>query len=189
MYVYLLTNKVNGKYYVGKTVNKNLRRYLVTQKVWRAKAGRFVGGMPIIMAIAKYGWDNFIVNVISTATSQEQLNNLERLWIIVLNARDSTVGYNIAVGGGIVGVPCSDVAKAKISAANKGRKPVGYIRTDEHRKQLSDRMQGNKIGRKITPEIAAQWRKSIPKEKYTEWSRMGAKRCHKALNILRTEGM
>ena len=28
MFVYLLTNAINGKYYVGKTVSKNLNRYL-----------------------------------------------------------------------------------------------------------------------------------------------------------------
>ena len=56
-----------------------------------------------------------------------------------------------------LGIPLSEETKAKIGAANKGRKPKGYVRTEEHRKQLSERMQGNDKGVKITPELAAKW--------------------------------
>jgi len=42
MQVYLITNLVNGKYYVGKTVKKSLRRYLKNAcSMARARGGTF----------------------------------------------------------------------------------------------------------------------------------------------------
>jgi len=153
MYVYLLTNKLNGKYYVGKTKKKDLQKYF-TFKKWCAKKGGNYHRMPVIAAIAKYGWDSFTVDVLSIVDTEEQVNDLECLWIVLLNSRNPDIGYNIAIGGGRVCAPLSEATKDKISAANKGRKPKGYIRTDLHRQQLRDRMKGNNIGTKFTSETA-----------------------------------
>jgi group I intron endonuclease len=158
MYVYLLTNKVNGKYYVGKTVHRNLNSYLSVKR-WAARHGKFQG-MPVVCAMAKYGVDNFSVDVLAVAYTPEELDELERLWIIALNSRDTAIGYNVNLGGsaGRLGMPCSEEHKIRIGAANRGRKPKGYVRTEEHRRQLRERMRGNKIGKKITPEMVAMWK-------------------------------
>lgn len=158
MQIYLLENTINGKYYVGKTVSKNLNSYLSVKR-WAAKFGK-QQCMPIVRAIAKYGWDAFKVHVLATAENAKQLAELERLWIVSLNARDPQVGYNVSAGGEAsrLGISMSDETKVKIGTANRGRKPKGYTRTEEHRKQLSERMQGNDKGIKITPEQARAWK-------------------------------
>lgn len=166
MQVYLLTNQINGKYYVGKTVAKNLNSYLSVKR-WAAKHGKNQS-MPVVRAIAKYGWENFQVDTICTATTLEQLDDLEKLWIILLNARAPEIGYNISAGGnlGRTGVKNTAEHNAKIGLANKGKKPVGYVRTDEHRRQLQDRMRGNLLGTKFTSETGGNYlRAETPEQK------------------------
>ena len=137
MQIYLIVNRMNGKTYVGKTVSQNLYDYLSVKR-WQVRHGR-ISGMPIIAAIRKYGWENFDVQTVAICETEAELNNLERLWIAIL---DSTrMGYNICRGGsGTTGHSCSEETRRKIGAANKGRKPVGYVRTEEHRHQLRERM-------------------------------------------------
>jgi len=154
MFVYLLYNKINGKYYVGKTVSINLNRYLSVKR-WAARHRKNYP-MPIVRAMAKYGIDNFSVDILAVPNGREELGNLERIWILFLDSRNPKLGYNVWPGGDIgrLGIPCSEEAKKKIGAANKGRKPMGYIRTELHRQQLRDRMMGNRLGTKFTSESA-----------------------------------
>jgi hypothetical protein len=50
-------------------------------------------------AISKYGWDNFVKEILEVCHSKEELNDREKFWIKELDARDKTVGYNISAGG------------------------------------------------------------------------------------------
>jgi group I intron endonuclease len=157
MILYLLTNTVNGKMYVGKTVSNNLNRYLSVKR-WQAKNGH-IAGMPVVASIAKHGWDKFSVATIAIVTNRDHLHLLEKLWIIGLDTRNPEKGYNVCRGGdlGRIGLQNSDEHNRKIGAANKGRKPKGYIRTEEHRRQLRERMKGNNRGVKLTPDRAKEY--------------------------------
>ena len=92
MVVYLVTNKVNGKQYVGQTIRPLLER-------WRDHC-RLDKGNYFHRAIQKYGSDNFEIRVIDTATSGEELDEKEIYWIKKL---DTLVphGYNIKPGGNV----------------------------------------------------------------------------------------
>lgn len=145
MHIYLIVHKESGKCYVGKTVSEDLHHYLSVKR-WQVKHGR-VCGMPIIAAIRKYGWSAFDVFSVANAESEQELNNLEQLWIVSLDS--VRTGYNVCMGGESImaGRKMSESHKTKIGQANKGRKPAGYIRTVLHRQQLRTRMLGNKVGR------------------------------------------
>jgi GIY-YIG catalytic domain-containing protein len=87
--IYIHINKTNGKVYVGQTKN--------TYHRWRSGYKQ----QPYFRkAINKYGWDGFYHTVvIDGIESQEKLNNLEKLWIILLQATDRDCGYNLVPGG------------------------------------------------------------------------------------------
>lgn len=86
-YVYLTTNLVNGKRYVGKKKSeKFLLAYLGSGKL-------------ISAAIKKYGFDSFSVALLEEATSRDQLNTLEKEWIARLGAKTTAGFYNISSGG------------------------------------------------------------------------------------------
>jgi group I intron endonuclease len=84
MHIYKTTNKVTGKFYVGKEVGyKNY--YLGSGKL-------------LLQAIEKHGKENFIKETLEHCTSVEQLNEREKYWIDKLNALGNR-GYNMAPGG------------------------------------------------------------------------------------------
>ena len=91
MIIYKITNKVNGKSYIGQTTNSLLIRwYKHTHKSSRCLA--------IHSAIEKYGKDNFTIETIDTASTKEELNEKEKYWIEFFNTI-SPNGYNLKTGG------------------------------------------------------------------------------------------
>lgn len=95
MFIYLITNTVNGKYYVGQTIKAVATRMRFHWAQARAARDK----MRLHRAMRKYGPDAFEWDVLATADSVEQLDLQERLWIIALDARNPDVGYNLAAGG------------------------------------------------------------------------------------------
>jgi group I intron endonuclease len=93
MLIYKITNLVNGKVYIGQTVQKNPKMRWYDHC---AKARRGVN-QPLPNAINKYGVDKFSWEIIDTATSLEALNELEKQYVEKYNAINE--GYNIREAG------------------------------------------------------------------------------------------
>jgi len=86
--IYLLTNKVNGKQYVGQTLDlKNRISYHHTHD-----------GTVVDHAIQKYGWRNFSPSIIEDNIPEDKLNEREVHWIKQLNTFEGE-GYNCTEGG------------------------------------------------------------------------------------------
>lgn len=111
MIVYKITNKINGKIYIGQTVRS-------LEKRWSCHCSASSKCLAISRAIQKYGKDNFSIEVIDTATSKNELNEKEKYWIAYYDSVNC--GYNCTYGGD--GVVATDEVKRKISLANTGRK-------------------------------------------------------------------
>ena len=93
MIIYKATNTVNGKVYIGKTINKMRDR----QKCHKSMS---LNGSQNYFhrAIRKHGWDSFTWQVIDTAETEEELNEKEKHWIAYYNSF-GTGGYNMTIGG------------------------------------------------------------------------------------------
>ena len=92
-YIYKITNKVNGKVYIGLTtvsVEKRWKNHISASK----KCKRH-----LYLAMRKYGVDNFKVEVIDETDNLERLGELERKYISEYNSTDHNVGYNNTYGG------------------------------------------------------------------------------------------
>lgn len=85
MVIYKITNKVNGKINIGKSM-KNNDDYMGS-------------GILISLTIKKYGIENFYKEIIEQCSNVDDLNEKECFWIKQYNATDRKVGYNIAEGG------------------------------------------------------------------------------------------
>lgn len=85
-YVYKITNLINGKTYVG-------QRKIVRDKTWEDYYG---SGKLIKQAIAKYGKENFLKELISYADSQEELLELEAESITAFRL-EGACEYNLAI--------------------------------------------------------------------------------------------
>jgi hypothetical protein len=98
MFVYMIVNDVNGRYYIGKTITTNLRKYL-KDKIWEAFRRPSLRSH-LFAAIRKYGPEHFSIHpLMSTLTTNEQICYWERELITLMRARDGNVGYNICRGG------------------------------------------------------------------------------------------
>lgn len=94
-YLYRITNTLNGKVYIGQTVDANKR--------WGAhKSFAKNDEKPrqyIHYAIAKYGTENFVYEVIATCRTQEDADFTEDQLIEQYNSRNKDRGYNLKAGG------------------------------------------------------------------------------------------
>ena len=142
MYVYIITNRVNGKSYIGQTLRRPIDRIRSHKYAASSKIGAR-SDMVIARAIRTYGWSSFTWRVIEICQSQELLDAAESYWIEKLRTA-SPNGYNIALGGRGRG-SVSDETRKRISEAGRGRAVSG-----DTRKKLSDLMKS----RVRSPEVA-----------------------------------
>lgn len=96
MLIYKATNIVNGKIYIGQTVNT--LKYRKDQHFRESKSGSRQNTY-FHNAIIKYGENNFVFEIIDYADSIEELNNKEAYWISEYNSTDRNIGYNLDSGG------------------------------------------------------------------------------------------
>ena len=120
--VYKVTNKENGKIYIGIT-----SQGVTTRWHKHCSDGLYSNSnFPIHNAIRKYGKDNFQVEVIETiedSTDYDQLKEREIYWIKEFNSYNREVGYNLTLGGdGTFGRFHSEETKDKIRQKALGRK-------------------------------------------------------------------
>ena len=121
-YIYLITNNINSKIYIGKHSTNNLND------------GYMGSGVLIKKAIQKYGIENFTKDYLAFCDTEEKLNWFEKFYIKKYKARE--VGYNLTDGGdGSLGFIMTEEAKQKISKSLKGRKQ--YEMTEEIRQKQS----------------------------------------------------
>jgi len=123
--VYLWTNKVNGKCYVGSTNNmrRRLSEYLNSN---RLKAELARGESLIHKAMLKYGYKSFTFTVLELVAFAEGLTPEEKAKILEKceqkHLDELKPEYNLlTTAGSNAGFKMSDEARAKISAANKGK--------------------------------------------------------------------
>lgn len=92
MYIYKLTNKVNGKMYIGQTVRSMAERLAGHKRNYERNVHT-----KLYDAMRKYGWDKFDAEVIEVCSSLEALNARETYWIKYYNTVEN--GYNMYYGG------------------------------------------------------------------------------------------
>lgn len=90
MIIYKITNNINGKVYIGQTINSIKERI-------RGHLKEPSGYFP--KALRKYGIENFTIEAIDdSAKTIDELNFLERKYIKELNTLRPN-GYNLQIGG------------------------------------------------------------------------------------------
>ena len=121
MWLYKLLNKVNGKGYIGTSVNPISHR--VSRHLYAAKCGR--KDMAIACAIRKHGIENFEVRELGMFEDYAQLLQAEAKAIVSQRTRVPD-GYNVSAGGMGARRACSQETRDRISSKTKGRIPWNF---------------------------------------------------------------
>ena len=130
MSVYKITNNINGKAYIGQTINS-------VQERFRTHCGAYSEGeCPAIWsAIQNYGKDNFTIELLWSEPGCDK-NRLDSKEIEMISTYNTIVpnGYNLMEGG--CGSRHNEESKKKISVA---KKKLWEEKGDEIRAQIRER--------------------------------------------------
>jgi len=144
MIIYLTTNNIKGKVYVGKLVDESKSTYL--------GSGTCVG-----RAIKQYGKENFSrITLEGGITDHDYLCKREIYWIEFYDSTNPEIGYNLSEGGrgGYSGCKHTPETLEKMSEAQKGENHPMYGKrgketgmfgkhhTEEARKKMSEANKG-----------------------------------------------
>lgn len=146
--IYKITNTINNKCYIGKSLDVEKRLYQHKNNI---------DSRPYLQnAISKYGIKNFSFKIIEDNLTQENYGEREMYWISYYKSM-SPNGYNLTSGGeNEPGHKLSDITKNKIGKSNKGKKRSIESRikmsesakvkdfSEEHKKNMSLSKMGNK---------------------------------------------
>lgn len=136
--VYKITNKINGKFYIGYTK-------LTLDARWKLHINNKSPKMLIAHAIRKYGSENFDIELIDQFESKQQATEHEIYLIETLNPP-----YNIHPGGtggamtgpmnGMYGRKYTDEEKTRMSLSRRGELNhfYGKHHTEESKKKMSE---------------------------------------------------
>lgn len=128
MVIYKITNKIDGKSYIGKTIGDVEKRF--------KRHCRPSSKCPKIRnAIQKYGKESFIVETIDTAKNESDLNKKEIYWIKHHNTYEE--GYNLSFGGD--GGTISQQSIEKIRQCRLGSRTSESVK-----KKMSEMRKGHK---------------------------------------------
>lgn len=162
--VYCHTNKLNRKKYFGITSRTPEER-------WKYGDG-YRNQIVFWRAIQKYGWNNFVHEIIADSLAEEEAKQME-ITLIALhktNCRryyNPAYGYNMTDGGdGTSGRFITDETRQKISASligrkmseeaknkmSKARKGVSF--TEEHKRKIGESQLGKKFSEQTKKKIS-----------------------------------
>lgn len=142
-YIYLITNNLNGKTYVGQ---RKLHSHYATPET----DGYMGSGSYLFNAKKKYGIENFSKEILAECYSSDILNILE-IQYIKLYREIGKAEYNIANGGlgNEGGHPVSEETRKKLSDIFKGR-----VISEEARRKISEHSKSR------TPEVKEKLRQA-----------------------------
>lgn len=124
MWVYKITNIQNNKVYIGQTIRPIEQRF----KRHINDALNNILDTHFARAIKKYGKENFIIEQIDTAQTQDELNQKERYWIQYYNSVNE--GYN------------------ETDAISKCGGNIYQSKTEEEMEVIKEKIRQTKIGSK-----------------------------------------
>lgn len=143
--VYMHTNKINGKKYIGITQQSVEQR-------WRN--GRGYKTQVFYNAIKKYGWNNFSHDVLFDGLTKEEAEQKEIELIAFYKSDNKNFGYNVSHGGNCSGTMLEET-KRKISEANKGK-----IVSEETKQKMKENNVRPMLGKHHTDEAKAKIRQA-----------------------------
>lgn len=94
--IYLITNVINNKKYVGQTTRTIEDRF--NEHYW-SRNRKEHQKRQLYIDMRKYGLENFDYDILAFVENLEEANQLEKFWINQLHTTNENCGYNMSDGG------------------------------------------------------------------------------------------
>lgn len=141
----------SGKAYVGLTSMPVTRRW--SNHVMRAQRAERPSAHPLMAAIAKYGPENFEIEVLEEGLTREEAMAAEKAWII-REGSQAPGGYNVSPGG-------------EADGATGAQRLRELLQDPEWREDYIAKLRAGIAGRPVRPDLIAkalEWRAGNPRE-------------------------
>jgi group I intron endonuclease len=139
MLVYLITNKINGRQYVGQTSKTLESRWYDHINVRNRPSCSYLHN-----AILKHTPEQFNIETLVIVETKEQMDLYEKVFIKALNTKVPN-GYNLTDGGdGVLGYVFTEEQRRKVSEGQRGRKMSAKAK-----QKLLERNKGNKFSQGV----------------------------------------
>lgn len=133
--IYCIRNIINNKVYIGQTsdfekrkkehikkLNINLHHNKHLQYSWN-----------------KYGSDNFVFEILKDNIDIKEINDIEKLYILLFQTNNSDFGYNLTEGGdGVKGYKHSKEIIENMKKTRKNR--IGYFKDKKHTQEAKNKI-------------------------------------------------
>lgn len=117
MYIYLITNTINGKYYVGQTIRTVEKRWREHLKYSKQIEGKSTKKAHLYNSMRTHGSENFKIETLCECPDIETLNSSEKFFVSFTASYKPSFGYNQTMGGN--NALLTERAKANLSLAHK----------------------------------------------------------------------
>ena len=138
MIIYKVTNKINGKCYIGKTIQE-FEKYKRTH-VRVALRDKNEANRPFYSAIRKHGPENFEWIILCQCQSKEEMNEKERQYIKDYDSYGQ--GYNATLGGDGGGETNGKYERTPEIRQRTALSLLGHKRSEESRQKQSQSIRG-----------------------------------------------
>lgn len=113
--VYCYTNLINGKKYIGQTINPETRKTAHKNAMTNINSSEY--NSPLHRAFRKYGYENFSYEILEDNISDIETLNQKEIYFIQLFDTQIPNGYNIESGGKNCKKPKTEEQKIKLMQA------------------------------------------------------------------------
>ena len=165
--VYQHKNKINGKVYIGITMQEPEQR-------WGSNGINYKSSPHFYSAIQKYGWNNFEHNILFQNLTKEEACKKEQELIAKFNSMNREFGYNSTSGGDVFTM--NEETKQKISQSMMGNKNgLGHPYSEEKKKKISEAQKGRHLTEEHKQKLS-----EAAKKRHTPCSEQAKKNIKKA---------
>jgi len=148
--IYLITNSINGKVYVGKTEKSLDERWKEHIKCAKNRVNR-----RLYDAMNKHGLENFEISCLDQTEDSEKINEMESWFIYILKSNNPNNGYNMTLGGDggntISGFSEDRMVEYKKKLSESIR---GYKHSEETKMRLSEIRKGSTLEDSVKEKIS-----------------------------------
>lgn len=157
MIVYLVTNRINGKRYVGQTSQPLQKRWNRHKSPMNHRRSSY-----LFNAINRHGADAFEIRPLVIVGTKQEMDLYEKQLIKIWDLRNPQKGYNLTEGGGgMLGFKLSKETKQKMSV---------HVKSEQHKARISASKMGNKsrLGIKHSEETKQRMSEKAAGRKFSE---------------------